>query len=68
MSTLSRRVAVFIPSMHGGGAERAMIVFCGELVALGLRVDLLTGKMEGPLRQLIPPGVSVINLNSRRTA
>lgn len=68
MSTPSRRVAVFIPSMHGGGAERAMLVFCGELVALGLRVDLLTVTMEGPLRHLIPPGVSVIDLKSRRTS
>jgi len=67
MATLSRRVAVFIPSMHGGGAERAMLVFCRELVELGLKVDLLTVRLEGPLSQLIPSGVSVIDLKSRRT-
>ncbi len=67
MTVRNRRVAVFVPSMHGGGAERAMLVFCAELVALGLAVDLLTVRLEGPLRQLIPQGVSIIDLKSRRT-
>ena len=67
MTARNRRVAVFIPSVHGGGAERAMLVFCGELVELGLSVDLLTVRLEGPLRKLIPAGVSVIDLKSRRT-
>ena len=44
-----------------------MLVFCRELVELGLTVDLITVKLEGPLRQLIPAGVTVIDLNSRRT-
>ncbi len=66
MTAHNRRVAVFIPSVHGGGAERAMLVFCGELVELGLAVDLITVRLEGPLRKLIPSGVSVIDLKSRR--
>jgi len=66
MGAHKRRVAVFIPSLHGGGAERAMLVFCRELVELGLSVDLITVRLEGPLQQLIPTGVSVIDLKSRR--
>ncbi|MEY4668263.1 MAG: hypothetical protein RL518_962 [Pseudomonadota bacterium] len=68
MTARTSRVAVFVPSVHGGGAERAMLVFCRELVELGLSVDLLTVRLEGPLQQLIPPGVSVIDLKSSRTA
>lgn len=67
MASPNRCVAVFLPSLHGGGAERAMLVFCRELVELGWSVDLITVKLEGPLRQLIPSGVSVIDLKSRRT-
>jgi glycosyltransferase involved in cell wall biosynthesis len=44
-----------------------MLVFCRELIELGLAVDLIVVKLEGPLKQLIPNGVSVIDLKSRRT-
>jgi glycosyltransferase involved in cell wall biosynthesis len=43
-----------------------MLVFCRELVELGLSVDLITVRFEGPLQHLIPSGVSVIDLKSRR--
>jgi glycosyltransferase involved in cell wall biosynthesis len=68
MASPNRKIAVFIPSLHGGGAERAMLMFCRELIQLGLDVDLVTVRLEGPLRELIPPEVSVVNLNCRRTS
>lgn len=64
----SNKIAVFVPSMHGGGAERAMLMFCAELVRRGYSVDLLTTRFEGPLRGLVPRGVSVVDLQSRRTS
>lgn len=67
MTAPLRPIAVFIPSVNGGGAERAMLVFCRELVELGLSVDLITVRLEGQLVRLIPPGVRVIDLQSRRT-
>ena len=66
MTTPLRRVAVFVPTMHGGGAERAMLMFCRELLRLGFRVDLLTVSFEGPLRELIPQGISGVDLRSRK--
>ena len=68
MSTLSRRIAVFVPTMHGGGAERAMLMFSRELLSRGFLVDLITTRLEGPLRALIPEGVSVIDLQSKKTS
>lgn len=69
MSALSpSRIAVFVPSMHGGGAERAMLMFCVELVRRGFRVDLITTRFEGPLRELVPQGVSIVDLQSKRTS
>lgn len=68
MASHSQKIAVFVPSMHGGGAERAMLMFCRELVQLGLQVDLLTVRLEGPLRGLIPAEVSIVDLKSKRTS
>ncbi len=41
--TPSTRIAVFVPSMHGGGAERAMLMFCAELVRRGSSDDSIRG-------------------------
>lgn len=59
-------ITLFIPSVHGGGAERAMLVFASELVKLKYLVDLVLVKLEGAHISRIPLGVRVIDLNSRR--
>jgi glycosyltransferase involved in cell wall biosynthesis len=59
-------IALFLPSVHGGGAERAMLVFGGELAKLGLKVDLVLAKFQGPHADRIPQGVRVVDLNSSR--
>lgn len=61
-------IALFLPSLHGGGAERAMLTFSGELIRQGRKVDLVVGQLEGRLREIIPKGVRVFNLKSKRTA
>lgn len=68
MSSSQRRIAVFVPTMHGGGAERAMLMFCRELLNRGLLVDLLTTRFEGPLCGLVPHGVSLVDLKSKKTS
>jgi glycosyltransferase involved in cell wall biosynthesis len=64
--TSSELIAVFLPSVHGGGAERAMLVFARELVRRGFRVDLVLSNLEGALKELIPSGVRVVDLKSSR--
>lgn len=59
-------ISVFFPSLRGGGAERAMILFAGELVSMGYRVDLVVLDKEGPLAELVPPGVRIVNLGAAR--
>ncbi len=59
-------IAIFLPSVHGGGAERAMIVFAGQLVQRGFRVDVVVARLEGALQSMIPRGVNLQDLNSRR--
>jgi glycosyltransferase involved in cell wall biosynthesis len=64
--TKSCPIAVFIPSLHGGGAEKAMLIFAGELANRGFKVDLVLGRFTGPYRDRIPPGINVIDLQSSR--
>ena len=43
-----KRVALFVPSLRGGGAERMMLNLAGEFAERGLNVDLILAKAEGP--------------------
>lgn len=60
------RIALFVPTLHGGGAERVManlaIAFCEH----GIPVDLILVKAEGPYLKEIPPDVRVVDLNASR--
>jgi glycosyltransferase involved in cell wall biosynthesis len=60
-------VTVFLSSLRTGGAERAMLMFCSEALQKGLRVELVLCKGEGLLKELIPPGLSVVDLGCSRT-
>ncbi len=62
----SRLISLFLPSVHGGGAERAMLVFAKELIKKGFRVDLILANLEGALCDSIPAGVRVVDLASSR--
>lgn len=62
----SRRMAVFVPSMHGGGAERTMLNLSQGAVERGLAVDLILSRAEGPYMAKIPNGVRVVDLKAPR--
>jgi glycosyltransferase involved in cell wall biosynthesis len=59
-------ITLFIPSLHGGGAERAMLMFSVELLRRGFAVDLVIGAHEGGLQDLVPHGVRLIVLGTSR--
>ena len=59
-------ITIFIPSVHGGGAERAMLVFASELLNLGFKVDLVLVRLEGQNVSRIPGGARVVDLDCRR--
>lgn len=66
MKTLScfsnRRIAMFVPSMMGGGAERAMLNLCKGFVARGVKVDLLLSRKTGPYLCEVPEIVRIVSL------
>ncbi len=61
-----QKIAFFVPSMRGGGAERVMLNLARGFAGEGFDVDLVLTKAEGPYMALIPPEVNVVDLNSHR--
>lgn len=64
--TQKDRIALFIPSMAGGGAQRVFATLGNTLVDRGYHVDLVMGTASGEFMDDIQPGVSVVDLRSSR--
>jgi glycosyltransferase involved in cell wall biosynthesis len=60
------RLAVFVPNLAAGGAERAALKLAGGLAARGFDVDLVLAAATGPRVHEIPPEVRVVDLRARR--
>ena len=60
------RVALFVSSLKGGGAERAMLEIARGLSCRGMAVDLVLVKATGPYLELLPTEVRVIDLDSSK--
>lgn len=59
-------VALFLPSLAGGGAEQVFATLSGLFAARGLAVDLVVARREGPLLARVPPAVRLIDLGVSR--
>ncbi|MDH5570288.1 MAG: glycosyltransferase [Gammaproteobacteria bacterium] len=67
MSTKSsNKLALFVPALRGGGAQRVMLILAARFVELNLQVDLVLSNATGPYLDEVPSGVRVINLESSR--
>jgi glycosyltransferase involved in cell wall biosynthesis len=62
----ARRIAVCLPDMGGGGAERVALEIIRDLLAAGHEVDLVLVRATGELMPLVPPQVRVIDLHASR--
>lgn len=58
----AQRIAIVLPSLEGGGAERSMLNLSGAFVAQGRQVDLVLCQAKGAYMGQIPSGVRVIEL------
>lgn len=61
-----KRIAVCLPSMGGGGAERVALEIIDELLAAGHGVDLVLVQATGELMPLVPSTVQIVDLKARR--
>ena len=64
---MSRRIAIYLPSLEGGGAERVMLYLSKGFAQRGLCVDMVLAQAKGPYLELLPDGVRLIDLKARRT-
>jgi glycosyltransferase involved in cell wall biosynthesis len=60
------RVALFLPNLTGGGAERATVNLAAGFAERGVPTDLVLVSREGPLLDFVPPAVRLIDLNAPR--
>ncbi len=64
----AHRIALYLPTLRGGGAERAMLDIARGLTQRGLSVDLVLVRSEGHYLELVPKEVNLIDLHSKGTA
>lgn len=60
------KVAVFLPSLQGGGAERAMATLANGFAQRGLLVDMVLATAEGPYLAELSSSVRVVDLGAKR--
>ncbi len=56
------KIAVFIPNLCGGGAERAMLNLVTEFTKRGTPIDFVTIEAKGPYVNFLPKEVHLIEL------
>lgn len=63
---IRKKIALFLGSLHGGGAEKVMVNLAEGFVSRGYDVDLLLIKAEGPYLSLVPDQVRIVDLGVTR--
>lgn len=63
---MSGHVAIFLPSLAEGGAERAMLNLASGMADRGLGVDLVLACAHGPYLSEVPSSVRVVDLGANR--
>ncbi|MCS7208465.1 MAG: glycosyltransferase [Fimbriimonadales bacterium] len=63
---MSKRLALYLPSLAGGGAERVMVQLANEFVSRGHRVDMILVHPEFTYRSELDPAVNLEVINPTR--
>lgn len=66
---MTRRIAIFVPSLSGGGAERIMVTLANRFADRGLQVDLVVARLGGAYGTYlgdVSPAVNIVDLKARR--
>ncbi|WP_310482246.1 glycosyltransferase [Chamaesiphon sp. VAR_48_metabat_403] len=62
----TQRIAFFLPTLAGGGAERVALNLLAGMRERDLLLDLVVADTEGPYLEQIPTGVRLVNLGTGR--
>ncbi len=60
------KLALFLPGLYGGGAERVMLNLAKGIAGRGYPVDLVLGRAEGSFLVDVPASVRLVDLNVAR--
>lgn len=60
----NKKIAFFVPSLNGGGAERVMLILANKFSENDFRIDLILAKKEGPYLSEVGPKVNIVDLKS----
>jgi glycosyltransferase involved in cell wall biosynthesis len=63
---MNERIAVFVPTLEGGGAERVMLALANFFGRSGWTVDLVLQRSSGPYMKEVAEGVRVVDLKANR--
>lgn len=63
---MEKRIAIFAPSLRGGGAERVMVTLANAFAMRGFNVDLILAATEGPYLRDVVADVRVVDLKAGR--
>lgn len=63
----SPRLAFFLPTLAGGGAERVMVNLAAGFADRGFHVDLVLASSDGPMRRSVPRNVRIVDFGASRT-
>jgi glycosyltransferase involved in cell wall biosynthesis len=66
MNSHQEKVAFFLPSLEGGGAERVVVNLIKEFVKREIKVELVLAIAKGPYLNELPKEVRIIDLKSSR--
>lgn len=61
-----KKIAFFLPSLAGGGAERVAVNLLQGMVKRGVPLDLVVANAEGPYLNQVPKQVRLVNLAAGR--
>jgi len=62
-----KRIALVLPDLGGGGAERVTLTLANELVARGIAVDIVLMRCEGAFLEQVPRTIRLVDLKAPRT-
>lgn len=60
------RLALLLPHLSGGGAERIAVRLAQDFLAAGYHVDLILQQTQGELLSLLPSEVKIVDLKAER--
>ncbi len=60
------RIAIFMPALHEGGAQRAMLNLAEGIAGRGHPVDFVLAKAEGPYLSQVPGCIDLVDLSEGR--